>query len=1135
MKTLSSLHLVQYSFWEYETFNLRAGGTAFLGPNGAGKTSVVDAIQVALVGGHGNHMHFNTQSVHKDHRSVRDYALGMMRSGTGDRGVISRKRDEALSYITMVFEGDNPEDCVSAGICIHSLVTESSHRTLGLYILPGVKLKLDDHLGALGDEDKAPLDWQTFDALVRRLSKQAGRTPTITTKPETYLDELLHALQHKGRTIDRAKFLRALAQSLKLKDITSVNDYLRGYLVDAQPIDKQGTLKHIRTVRELVRQIEEIKKQIVQLNDIDTKFNLVANLYRTRSIADAVRLQLQMENEDNKVAYLNQSIYELESEIGELDTSLEAMAGTEKAHEAISQELFLEYNANPASKAPEETRKLRTAYQATLDEKNKAVARLILDVRDALGAVAELLKQCEKEEADIIRKLSRAWDDQAAAGKYPSLLELKEVLGILASSKETILDAHKKNSESHQEAESKLKAAIEKVKAADQGMRILDEDVAIAMALFSENGIESRTVASLVKVKDIRWQPAIESFLGKNRSAIVVKPGLENDAVRLLRKLNIPLYDVTVVQPAHLKNDMGREVDLQSVAALLNSEDPVALTYLRRILGRMRQVQTEDELRDHDRALTVDGMLSANGGTRRIKLISPERWALGVQVSNADKELLREGVIVANTDVEKTKKLFDLSKDADEKLRRALKNITLEQYNLALSEFDSAKAKLSTTEEIDDAALPDYLLKLKERVAAAKQAAEDAKSERMTAFERSVKKKQELDIKKEALEHASTALKRIQNLHLNACNDIDYDSERAVMMYERALSLAETDRPEVALQYLVNEQDTANKRLISAESSARSEFTSYINEMSINLVDERSDWRKASTWVKSHVQKLTSSTLADYQNEAETARDAANQSFRADVAYRMREAIKRVEHDINDLNKVLEDCPEFTGGEKYKFVAKPALAYKGLYDLILSSAFVDTGTAPLFEAADDVQRTLLNFLDACETGEGKANNPLEDYRLLFNFDLEIWVGGKPADTLSKRLGVGSNGEHLVPFYVIAGASLANAYRLKSNEPYDGAPLMLIDEAFHGFDALNTFVTAKFLQSLGLQLLMAAPDADVGKLTPILDSYYDLDRYGADVFFEETVIKEKAKKLMESDMPERNPALVEKMVEQLSLQ
>ena len=226
--------------------------------------------------------------------------------------------------------------------------------------------------------------------------------------------------------------------------------------------------------------------------------------------------------------------------------------------------------------------------------------------------------------------------------------------------------------------------------------------------------------------------------------------------------------------------------------------------------------------------------------------------------------------------------------------------------------------------------------------------------------------------------------------------------------------------------------------------------------------------------------------------------------------------------------------PEFTGGEKYRFVAEPSLTHKGMYELIQSSALVNTTTAPLFESGDDVQKKLIGFLEACEQGTDKANNPLEDYRLLFNFDLEIHVGDKKVDCLSKRLGVGSNGEHLVPFYVIAGASLANAYRIKPGEAHDGIAVMIVDEAFHGFDAQNTYVTARFLRSLGLQLVMAAPDADVGKLTPVLDSYYDLDRYAGDVFTEEVLIKDEAKRLLESDMPNQNPHLVKQMIEQLTL-
>ena len=94
--------------------------------------------------------------------------------------------------------------------------------------------------------------------------------------------------------------------------------------------------------------------------------------------------------------------------------------------------------------------------------------------------------------------------------------------------------------------------------------------------------------------------------------------------------------------------------------------------------------------------------------------------------------------------------------------------------------------------------------------------------------------------------------------------------------------------------------------------------------------------------------------------------------------------------------------------------------------------------------------------------------------------------------------------------------------------------MIIDEAFHGFDAQNCYVTAQFLRSLGLQLVMAAPDADVGKLLPVLDSYYDLDRFGSDVFTSEVIIKDNARRLLESDMPSRNPQLIEQMVAQLDV-
>lgn len=1133
MKTLSTMHLVQFSFWDYESFNLRQGGTAFLGPNGAGKTSLADAVQIAFVGAHGNHMHFNAQSVHKDHRSVRDYALGTMRSGEGDQGVLARKREEALSYISLVFEGDSPDDVVSAGVCLHSIATEKHHRTLGLYILPGVRLTLEDHLGALDDGGKAPLDWPTFDALARRLAKQAGRTPTLTAKPETYLNELLHVLQHKGRAIDRDKFLRALAQSLRLKGIQSVNDYLRGYLVDAQPIDKQGTLKHIKTVRALVRQIDEVKQQIARLTDIDRRFNGVTTLYRTRAVSAAVRLLLHVESADSDVGNLLSKEQELSGEIDVLHAAIEARTQEQDDLRGTHQNLLAAYNADPASQNPEHARQLRTARQVNVTNARRAVDRLALDIREALDVALEMSRLADDGSSMPVelQRLAAKWDERAKKKDSPDQEAFPEALSAIKLIAKTIEELRRRYEEDAVIAARRLSGAMERVRAAEKGMRLQDSgDVAMAIAMFRAEGIESRTVGSLVTVKNVLWQAAIESFLGRNRHALVVGYGRERDAVRILRKAQRPLYDVTIVQPVHIQDDMRRSFEPNLVASLLENANAIALTYLRRLLGQMRQVETEEELERHQRALTRDGMLSANGGTRRIRLIPSTDWVLGAQISNEERHALREEVIEATRVDNEARERLQFTVDAGDRVARVVREITPDQIRLSFSELHTAQRSLDGTIDPAQLDLPTHLRDLQRRVDDAKRAADVAARALLELTEKRGTKTGILNETSNSLRGAKDRLLKLQAEYEASLADIDYDAATATATYDKALHINQNEGPATALIQLDNEIKTANARIVNAEATAKADFSSFINEMSINLVEERSDWRKAALWVKSHIRKLTESTLIEHESEAAQAREAANQSFRADVAYRMREAIKRVEHDIDDLNRILRACPDFTGGEKYRFVANPALTHKPLYDLIQSSAFLEAGSLPLFEAADDVQKKLVAFLEACETGEDKANNPLEDYRLLFNFDLEIRVGDKKVDSLSKRLGVGSNGEHLVPFYVIAGASLANAYRLRASEAHDGAAVMIIDEAFHGFDAQNAYVTAQFLRSLGLQMVMAAPDADVGKLIPVLESYYDLDRFGSDVFTTEVIVKEDARRLLESDMPSRNPQLVMEMAE-----
>ncbi|MFQ1819536.1 ATP-binding protein, partial [Aeromonas veronii] len=103
MKQLKRIVLVQFYLHEAVDIDIE-GTTAFLGPNGSGKSSTLDAIQIAMLGGNQNYTQFNSQSVStKQRRSLASYCLGMLRSPEKDSEVIGRARDEARTYIILVF------------------------------------------------------------------------------------------------------------------------------------------------------------------------------------------------------------------------------------------------------------------------------------------------------------------------------------------------------------------------------------------------------------------------------------------------------------------------------------------------------------------------------------------------------------------------------------------------------------------------------------------------------------------------------------------------------------------------------------------------------------------------------------------------------------------------------------------------------------------------------------------------------------------------------------------------------------------------------------------------------------------------------------------------------------------------
>jgi hypothetical protein len=89
-------------------------------------------------------------------------------------------------------------------------------------------------------------------------------------------------------------------------------------------------------------------------------------------------------------------------------------------------------------------------------------------------------------------------------------------------------------------------------------------------------------------------------------------------------------------------------------------------------------------------------------------------------------------------------------------------------------------------------------------------------------------------------------------------------------------------------------------------------------------------------------------------------------------------------------------------------------------------------------------------------------------------------------------------------------------------------LILLDEAFNKMDITNIIATMRYLEDLGLQVVLASPGENLGTLMAYLHRHYEIlrDPIGNAVELEGHSVSEKTRMKYREDLPEFNPELIE---------
>lgn len=1130
MKYLEQIRVVQFFLFEQQDVPL-AEITGIFGPNGSGKSSLLDAVQIAMLGANSRLVALNAQADEQaTTRSLRAYCLGQYGESPEHRA-----RDNATTYITLVWRDTEAGAPLSMGVCLYASADRDGHEVLGRYILPDVELSMGDHLEVVDGEER-PRAWATFRHQLIERSKVSGQDP-LYADSDRYIRAALLALRGAGSAPVPEAFTRAFRFGLRMRFDKTVDQIVRNDVLEARPTN----IKKFKEVTESFRRLAEMVAQV------------------EAKIADAERVSLEYDKaaDESRRAVTWNALSKMAAAQVASEALEQARIATESAEEAVQacedKKTKLEGEAGEAKTAAERARKQREEHSAHKDygalqtaiqtaegraqAKRTDVANSIQLVRRALNDAAgsELLKaqtsglQVAVGALDHLKSQVTAGAvtrEDAVAALRPALKTAQAAFNELFSQGGTL----KRSLGDAREAERQAQENLKRVRA---GRPPLSPEVQRLLTELGDHGVQATPVCDLVRIVDPEWQPVIEAFLKRNMEALLVSADQETDAFRIYRRLTgaQAVYGAKIAMES--RQAIGKRFEQGSVAELIDGDHPAAVAYLQRQFGDLRCASTDSEALAGQRTLTKDGMLVSGGEIERLRPVPPAQFRIGAGSTNH-----RSAVQAELERAQKKIRELEGQERVLNGLVAALQQVAHEDSVLkyvgeAWSAMDEAQHEAaSKTEQLKGAADEDYV-RLGEEETAALQRARVAEARLREVSEEigGAKAKRAQCETREAA--AKIAVEAAYAAATEARQHPEVDRDFEARQWDALIDKYDSAYPAM-VQHADEQHGACRRRMAAAINAGTKELGIFLQKYREHAPqDIATDWLKAREWLKDLLKQLNDTQLAPFKEEMDAAYRTSQETFRNDVAIALNNNLEWLSETMDRLNAVLRECPTFSNGERYRFrrVTRPQL--ESLLKFVKNVAAHGPAEDLLGGPGELPEEFRALLEDKIAPGATGVRSPLDDYREFFEFDIEILrehpltKAPKVVGHLSKRLGPGSGGEHRAPLYVIAGAALASAYRLDRGHK-DGLRLMLLDEAFNKMDPTNIIATMRYLEELGLQVFMASPGENLGILTAFLHRYYDIlrDVDNNAIMIEGREVLSETRALFREDLPEFNAGLVE---------
>lgn len=1157
------------------------------GESGSGKSTLLDAIQTVLTAAHQHLVQFNigqdesTQSRRggKEPRTLAAYALGQQADG-----VFLRPR--STSYAGIVFDASE----------------RVGEQAMPFTALVGIEAFEDGKRAVLAG---APLFFivrhaLSFEHLARRDGDALDRKPSplkelylqlqhrLQAGPETvqrfqdkggYLQHLYGALMGKTAVseADAGRAAKSIVKAMAYKELGNVNDLVRDEILEAHDFSRD-----LDKMRELMRSMAALKVEAERLElnlkrleaaresaqdvlDETRRFVVtrIAHALRTRdeAVDELESVRRRIREQDKRQSESQAKLASLTAQENQLREQLRLIQAWLDKSDVAREKTALD---NQIRQQADQFRlhwanvRQTAAGIGSLMEKLAQLLCLDLSPVPALAAAVEALRSNAE-------RLLAAWPAMAAAYAGQAQLDAELPAYDLESfDADMVLLEHglRGGDESVQaavlqalgEIGERLNRLKDEAEQRDAELRLLQggsphgpSDARQAVDLIKAELPEAHPylLTQLVEPRQgTAWQNAIEGYMGGDRFAVIVEVGWEARCARLV-KCRFPVRSPKVVQGRKATEDTeGRRLEERAILHELRCDHPVAYAFLMAQYGRVRKVESEEEL-----ARTPQGLIQVGLGSR----------GYGMFACHLPDQDLAFG-------------------EAARQRRRMWCEAELARLQREITETDALRQSLNAVARLFSGAAilqmaPSMLAVLESQIQHT-HAVRALMTLDLSSVEEQLRKQEDLN------GHISDTKQRYDALmqEVGATNRELADLRRRETDLNDRLPGLENECLSAgiwATRYSATVPELATAPQLYAEAEAlaadmavsldalrqriqslRDKLTPMLRELatavSVYLSGARDDTERFA-WtdpprdfdrmeellppvfathraIAQQVERQRSNGLAENAKSLRDAEVRFNHVFTSSFCFKVRDDVKQGASTLQRLNRYLQDI-QF-GADTFKLEWDWVPRMHKVFDFFeaveatVEGLEKEQGSIFESELLSDEQRATAEEIRALllandQGASERALKELADYRNYRRYDI---VRSNPVgQTKLSTWGTGSGGELETPFYVVRSAVLANAlgHFGRGRREASALRLMLSDEAFSKMDESRSRSVLRFLsETLGLQLVVAMPTSKSGAVKPEFDKEFTFSKVIAHRDGRELFISEAQEKTLHRDALDR---------------